>query len=271
MNNPQSSPNVSAHSPLSILRTGDARSRFNFQTPTEILEALGRPSQLLSSSAKAEKSAKVGVLNRVLFLTSGVYCSHATPGCLKACLGHTSGRMGQQKATDSRDRRSALYWCDIDEFMTTLRRDLKRLVGQAEKRDMVPAVRLNGTSDLAWEKTHREMFDEFPEVNFFDYTKIGKRMHEFLDGQTSTGPWPSNYHLTLSVSERNEQDARQVLHAGGGVAVVFWPKLPATWRGVDVINGEEHDARFRDPTPCVVGLSARGLAKKDLSGFVVKL
>ena len=80
--------------------------------------------------------------------------------------------------------------------------------------------------------------------------------------------FPSNYHLTFSRSETNQKLVEMVLEMGGNVAVVFRNQLPKTWKGYEVINGDENDLRFRDPQPCIVGLLEKGLAKKDETGFV---
>jgi hypothetical protein len=94
---------------------------------------------------------------------------------------------------------------------------------------------------------------------------------------------PSNYHLTFSRSEVNEADCREVLDAGGNIAVVFKIcdcKRPCkheiqdgvyTYMGRPVINGDRDDLRFLDPAGVVVGLKAKGPAKKDTSGFVVDI
>ena len=83
------------------------------------------------------------------------------------------------------------------------------------------------------------------------------------------GSLPSNYHLTFSRSEANEAQALDVLKAGGNVACVFSGSLPETYLGFRVINGDESDLRFLDPSGVIVGLKAKGKAKKDASGFVI--
>lgn len=251
---------------LTILRTGDRQSRFyQQQTPKEILDELGRPRYLLSSSAKAEKSTKVGVLNRVLYLVSGVFCPQASPGCLSHCLGFSSGRMGSPMATAARDRRTALFVEDREHFLAILRQDIRELQVEAVARQMIPAVRLNGTSDLAFEELHPELFGEFAETQFFDYTKRVNRMHRFLQGE-----FPPNYHLTFSLSEKNGHHGTNILDQGGNVAAVFSPWVPDAVGPYQVINGDAHDARFLDPPQSIVGLKAKGLAREDSSGFVLR-
>ena len=80
--------------------------------------------------------------------------------------------------------------------------------------------------------------------------------------------FPSNYHLTFSRSEHNDSLCDMVLQMGGNVAVVFRNQLPKTWKGFEVVNGDENDLRFLDKKGVVVGLIEKGLAKKDKTGFV---
>ena len=82
--------------------------------------------------------------------------------------------------------------------------------------------------------------------------------------------FPSNYHLTFSRSENNDKKCEMVLLMGGNVAVVFRNQLPKTWKGFEVVNGDETDLRFLDKKGVVVGLIEKGMAKKDATGFVVE-
>ena len=254
------------HSNLTILRSGDPNTILGQMTPREVLARYGFPNNLLSHSAKSQKCNKVGVLARVLFLTPGAFCPAATRGCLQACLGHTSGRMQMPTHAACRDKRAALYLGNPKVFLQMLSVDLSRLVADARTANLRSAARLNGTSDLAWEERHPELFEDFPAVAFFDYTKVITRMKNSLrrDG------WPDNYHLTFSAAPGNHTAARQILDTGGNVAVVFWPKVPATFWGFSVVDCDSHDARFLDPQGVVVGLTAKGLARVDRSGFTVR-
>jgi len=257
---------------LKVLRSGDPRSQFITSTAKEILDRLGRPKSLLSSSSKIRKGEKVGILTKVLYLTSGLFCPGASPGCLKSCLGHSSGFMKEQHATDARDRRSALYVEDNVAFIQLLRMELYQHCYDAETQGMIPAIRLNGTSDIPWEALHGELFAEFRQIEFYDYTKLPSRMVQFLQGRLNEQKWPANYHLTFSLSERNSHHAQRTLREGGNVATVFWPEVPRTWLGCRVIDGDQNDARFLDSSPAIVGLSAKGFVAReaDLSGFVIR-
>ena len=244
---------------------GDPASFFRRHSPREILDTLGPPRCLLSSSRKTEKCLSVDVLARVLFLTPGLFCSHATPGCLASCLGHCSGRMPLLTQVSARDRRSALYLENPALFNLMLSLDLAFLDREARSLGLHPAARLNGSSDIPWEEQSVELFRTFPQIRFFDYTKNPDRMHRFLSDRT----WPANYHLTFSAAPGNHDQARNILAAGGTVAVVFWPHIPRSFWGYPVIDGDTHDARFLDPQGAVVALTAKGLAQQDRTGFTV--
>ena len=258
---------------LKVLRSGDPRSQFNIVSAKEVLTRLGRPQYLLSSSSKIRKGESLGILSKVLYLTSGLFCPAASQGCLASCLGHSSGFMKEQRATSARDRRSALYIEYRQAFIELLKHEIHEHVFEAETQGMRPAIRLNGTSDIDWETRHSEIFELFPHVQFYDYTKVMPRMDSFLndriDGERR---WPTNYHLTFSQSEWNSRQAQAVLQAGGNVAVVFDGEFPEHYLGFDVIDGDKSDVRFLDPSPVVVGLSAKGVVaqENDQTGFVIR-
>ena len=122
-------------------------------------------------------------------------------------------------------------------------------------------VRLNGTSDIDWQKlkiNSKNIIESFPLLKFYDYTKDLKRSSNF-----------SNYDLTYSRSEVTKLPSIQsLINSGKNVAVVF-NKLPETWNGHKVINGDLNDLRFEDEKGVIVGLVSKGAAKKDSSGFVI--
>jgi hypothetical protein len=166
------------------------------------------------------------------------------------------------KVIEARIRKTLWLAQDREGFVAQLRKDIKGLIRQAKRAHLIPAIRVNGTSDLPW--LARTMAMEFPRVQFYDYTKIPR-------------PWArtsSNYHITFSLSETNFQDALEVLQKGMNIAVVFDVKrgheLPEVWRGVHVVDGDEHDLRFLDAYRfgLVIGLRAKGRAKQDTKGFV---
>lgn len=146
--------------------------------------------------------------------------------------------------------------------MIQLMGDISKLESAARKRGLKPAIRLNGTSDIPFENLSifgKTLFEHFPKIRFYDYSKSPKRV---------LGNKIKNYHLTFSLSESNIEVAKVVAAAGKNVAAVF-RKKPKTFWGKKVLDGDSHDLRFLDKKGVIVGLSAKGRAKKDKTGFVI--
>ena len=236
---------------------------------------------LSTGNPKILKGTKQGFNTYILHLApadvSGYNtCPKATVGCKAACL-NTAGRGGMFKKGETtnviqqaRIRKTKMFYEDRDTFMQLLVKDIELGIKQSAKIDLVPVFRLNGTSDLSFEKyevirngvTYENIFAAFPEVQFYDYTKIlGRKVKEI-----------KNYHLTFSAADGNDNDVRKAIAQGYNVATVFGIKktepMPEFYEGRPVFNGDDSDLRFLDPKGVVVGLYAKGKAKKDTSGFV---
>lgn len=194
---------------------------------------------------------------------SGTLCPMASAGCKSACL-NTAGRGRFNSIQESRLRKTLYFILFRDNFMAHLEKEIFKLRIKAQKQGKQLVIRLNGTSDIQWEsikliQSKFNIFEQYLDVQFYDYTKIVKRLHKVL---------PTNYYLIFSQSETNESDARLALDLGFNVATVF-DALPSHWLNAKVINGDEHDFRFLDQGKgIVVGLKAKGKAKRDTSGFV---
>ena len=146
--------------------------------------------------------------------------------------------------------------------MIQLKKEIRSHINRCKIKGFTPAIRLNGTSDISWER--HNLFNEFKEVQFYDYSKIYKRAIKWADKK-----YPKNYHLTYSLNEDNKKEAMQVLKRGGNVSVVFRnKKLPKRFKGFKVINADQSDVRFKDPKNVIAGLYAKGKALYDQSGFV---
>lgn len=204
----------------------------------------------VATSAKSEKGQSKGYLNGVMYLAPAGfggtpnYCPHASPGCKAACL-FNSGRIGMSRGA-RQVAKTFEYMRDRRGFEEKLSNDIHRAKAFAKKKGYKLAVRLNGTSDIPFHK--HGIFEQHPDVRFYDYTKDHNRMHEYLDGKMA-----KNYHMTYSLSETPESHAHaeSILKRGGHVAVPFDLKktdpLPKTWRGRKVLNGDATDLRFLDP------------------------
>jgi hypothetical protein len=224
----------------------------------------------VGTDAKTIKGVAFNWLTGILYLAPSDEakvintCPNASEGCRISCL-FTAGRGAFNNVREARIKKTLYFKENRFGFLNDLSKDIIALQKKAQKKEMRPCVRLNGTSDLPWENLKDDkgltLLEKHSDVQFYDYTKSPKRMKAYLRGEM-----PSNYHLTFSRSESNQADADEILKLGGNVAVVY--KTPPT-PSDKVINGDESDLRFTDPDGVIVALKAKGKAKKDTSGFVI--
>lgn len=232
---------------------------------------------LNSGNSKTRKGEKRGYITYGIHLApsnlSGFnVCKDASAGCAAACL-NTAGRGAMSSVQKARIEKTHLFFTDKKRFLRMLWEEVAVAKRSAERKGMVPCFRLNLTSDLPWEKirftggfSQATIFEDFPEVQFYDYTKSEERACNF-----AAGLLPSNYHLTYSRSEEsNVMELTALLQSKVNVAIVFADKLPKTWQGFDVIDGDSDDLRFLDKCGVVVGLKAKGKGKVDSTGFVLQ-
>ena len=227
---------------------------------------------LSTANPKIQKGTAKGYLSFILHLApadlSGrEVCPKRTAGCTAACL-NTAGRGGMFKRGENtnmiqkaRIRKTEYFFADREAFMIDLISDIFKAIKFAKKQGLKPVFRLNGTSDLSWEKYDTglgdpgqvlNIFQVFEDVQFYDYTKVLGRKVKHIP----------NYHLTFSAADGNDSDVAEALMQGMSVATVF-DKIPE-----GVYSADEDDLRFLDPKGIVLGLKAKGRAKKDTSGFV---
>ncbi len=220
-----------------------------------------------SSTFKMAKSSKFKYLSEILHLApsniGGVnICASSSPVCIDLCL-NTSGRGQMTSVQKSRLNKKYYFLADRQKFLNHLDREIKLSSERAKRKKLKYSVRLNGTSDLPFERYKLEngknLMENNPNVQFIDYTKITNRLFQKL---------PKNYSLTYSQAENNLEDIKKVLKTKYNIASVFRKKLPRKWLGRKVIDGDKHDLRHLDPKKVVVGLIAKGKAIKDFNGFV---
>jgi len=233
---------------------------------------------LSTGNPKVLKGMKQGYNTYILHLAPANLSGHETcpkrtAGCTSACL-NTAGRGGMFKKGETtntiqkaRIRKTQLFFSNRDEFFHQLINDIELAIKQSARLGLTPVFRLNGTSDISFEKysimgTGKNIFQLFPQVQFYDYTKILGRKVAHID----------NYHLTFSAADGNDADVLGAIAQGYNVATVFGLKktepMPDNYQGRPVFNGDESDLRFLDPKGVIVGLYAKGKAKKDTTGFV---
>ena len=242
------------------------------------------PASLLSVAADAKtiKGEAAGVLTGILYLAPGTLagvgnlCVFASHGCALACL-FTAGRAGIFDAINTaRVMRTRFLHADRAAFIAVLKGEIRALIRKAKRLGLRPALRLNGTSDLPWESLAPSIFTEFPHLAIYDYTKSPRRALAWTRGEL-----PANYHLTFSLSESNAAQAALVAAAGCNVAAVVdghrkGEPLTIAGESFATFDADRHDVRFLDrASPGGRGrvgvLKAKGKAKKDESGFVVRL
>jgi hypothetical protein len=245
-------------------------------------------------SPKAIKSREFGYLNAIHYMAPHKFsghnlCSHASPGCIALCLGLHSGQAAMvahdsdlNSVRLSRVQKARRFMNSRAEYMVDFIRATQNAIRKADRLNLALCVRPNGATDIAWEGIRirpqwaaefpelaphvgLNIFEIFPGIEFVDYTKNPLRFNR---------PLPDNYHLTFSRSETNESVALELLSRGVNVAVVFADRIPESWHGFTVIDGDKHDLRQLDPRGArgyVIGLLPKGRkAKRDTSGFVVR-
>jgi hypothetical protein len=224
---------------------------------------------LLSKGMTNVKTAKNELKTFILYLapadTIGTHnvCPFASKGCKKVCL-YSAGRGKFTSVQIARINKTKFWALDRSNFYIQITNEILKINAAAVKTGEKIAIRLNGTSDI----DHLDLINRFTGINalelsnvvFYDYTKNPNHIKKYLG---------TNYKLTFSRAENNDSKALEILQAGGNVAAVFSGALPEFYKGFRVIDGDKTDLRYFDPANVVVGLKAKGDAKKDLSGFVI--
>lgn len=231
---------------------------------------------LLSLNAKLQKSiATHDVITAGLALAphrrSGFDVCPNAGFCSAVCNLWFSGRTVTQPVRAAMMRRARLFFEDRHEFLQLLHADLDKLVRQSARTGKTAYVRLNTASDLDW----RDIVAEYPQLQFYDYSKIKARCDAMSRGQL-----PENYWITPSYSERMHiASFRAYLRRGLNVSVVFDTdyhpqsgrigQLPEAWRDFSVVDGDTHDLRHADFDGCghVIGLRFKGSRKLMSEGI----
>lgn len=254
---------------------GDSKNLSLFQRLPEKL--LG-----LDTNAKTVKGEKYGIKTAILYLVpadgaGAQLCPMAELAqCKGPCL-FSAGRGAMSNVMLSRLRKTLYFLQHRDAFMAQLAKEIAAYQAQADRQGFKLVVRLNGTSDIRWENLslvdhigvgRENIFHAFPDVQFYDYTKIANRKNI-----------PANYDLTFSYSgvAAYQPHVSRAVAAGERIAVVFRNRAIVDamlangdkFLGLPVVDGDDSDIRHLDPKGAVVALYAKGKARQDTSGFVV--
>lgn len=242
-----------------------------------------------NSSVKIEKGLKKSYDTYIIYLSPywsyneyDNLCPSSSPGCRSTCL-VTSGQLKNPAPKQSQLDKTA-FWLNAPEtFLMEAHKEILAAEKSFKSTGKKFCVRMNGTSDIPFEyksytfggKKYKNIMEAFPNVQFYDYTKIYARL----------GKTPFNYHLTFSASETNTAQWKDALKRGFQVAMVFGalaPKtdkktgqykrkpgnIPTIYNGFKVVDGDETDLTFLQDPGVILGLRSKGKAENDITGFV---
>jgi len=222
------------------------------------------------SSAKTIKGEKIGYLTGIVYLVPDeIICPLARlAGCFEGCL-KSAGRGAFNSVQLAREAKTKYFYEHQQAFLLSFAADVWSLVNKAKRLGLNPLVRPNGTSDIPYENliVHdgKNIFQLFPDVQFYDYTKHPSRT---LEGKTL-----NNYDLTYSFSAITPKpiSIKGLTNPNNSRTAVVFAKqsdIPSNFRGWPVVDGDDTDVRHIEPKSVVVALYAKGKAKHDTSGFV---
>jgi hypothetical protein len=234
--------------------------------------------KLLSDGSTNAKTVKNDLKTFILYLapadqnSKGVNICPAADTCKAPCL-FTAGHGAFNSVQAARIARTEYYINHRDEFARTLVNELSKLYTKALNTGAKFAIRLNGTSDLDFiailkNRTGTDILETFgtsvdsdrPGLVFYDYTKLIGKVRKYAG---------TNYTLTFSYQPGNLDQCSEALSLGANVAAVFRDQLPAVWAASPVIDGDSSDIEMLSNKAKILGLKAKGQARKDRSGFVI--
>ena len=188
--------------------------------------------------------------------------------CSSVCVGYNGFAQIFKSVMKARIRKTKLYFENRELFFNQLIQDIEKAIKQSIKAGKIPTFRLNAYSDIMFEKIkikhnnkmYNNIFEIFPDIKFYDYSKIPNRIT------------PINYEITYSYYDNNNHLNKEINNKN--VAIVF-DKLPTKYKNKIVIDGDKTDLRLKDNDGknVIVGLKFKG-SKKALQdvineGFVI--
>ena len=226
---------------------------------------------LLSKGSTNAKTVKNPETTYILYLAPYTQnskkiniCPKASKGCASSCL-FSAGRGAFSNVIQSRVNKTEYYLHDKEKFILQLAGELVKINKKASKETNQTLIRLNGTSDLDFvyllKKYANFDISNYNNLHFYDYTKILGKVKKYIDHK--------NYTLTFSRAEDNEDETIQALKIGSNVSAVFSGDLPKTYKGFTVVDGDKTDSEMLAFKGLILGLKAKGKARKDTSGFVI--
>ena len=227
------------------------------------------PKELLRKGSNNAKTAKNIYPTYILYMApytqnyKGInLCPKASKGCAAACL-FTAGRGKFSNVMNSRINKANYFVSNKKAFIWQLAAELVKINRLAKETTL---IRLNGTTDIDFvyllKKYSNLDINDLTRLQIYDYTKVLQRAIRYKNH--------SSYTVTFSRSEDNEKECIQALNQGVNVAAVFSGYLPNTYKGFKVVDADKSDNEMLYYNGVILGLKAKGEAKKDTSNFVIK-
>jgi len=193
--------------------------------------------KLLGTNSKIDKSLKVYPeyeASILQFLPNKHLCVNYKL-CIKTCLAFKGLAKVYPSVIKSRKAKSEYFVNDTDTFIKQLIREIKNQEKRALKKNKKPVVRLNGFTDIDYEKFG--IFKLFPNVQFYDYSADYERV------LNNNNP---NLHYTFSYKGNNLKECIELLKNDVSIAVIDIPENQF-FNDYDVehIDGDKHDFRFK--------------------------
>ena len=229
------------------------------------------PKKLLSPGSSNAKTAKNEIKTFILYLMpynqnseGRNLCPHASKGCAAACL-VSAGRGAFSNVIKARVNKTELFIKNKLAFLNKLTNEITQETAKAKRGGYKVAFRLNGTSDIDFiymlkKYGFLDIETLQPHAVFYDYTKNIQRAIRYKGHP--------NYTVTFSRAESNSLNCETAIRHGINVAAVF-NELPKVWRGVEVVDGDKSDLQMLKYNGVILGLKAKGAARKDTTGFTI--
>jgi hypothetical protein len=229
------------------------------------------PKKLLSPGSTNAKTAKNEMKTFILYLMpynqnseGRNLCPHASKGCAAACL-VSAGRGSFSNVIKARVNKTELFIKNKLAFLNKLADEITQETAKAKRGGYRVAFRLNGTSDVDFiymlkKYGFLDIETLQPHSVFYDYSKT---IHKAIRYKSHP-----NYTVTFSRAEDNAVQTALAIKHGINVAAVF-NELPKVWHGVEVVDGDKSDLQMLKYNGVILGLKAKGAARKDTTGFTI--
>jgi len=222
---------------------------------------------LTKAKSKNSLSTWILYLNPAEQNSKGInLCPFASKGCLVSCI-HTAGSGGLDIVKEARARRTELLVKNRRQFYMQLAKEILSKVAYYQRKNQMIAFRLNGTSDIDHAKALKvyaglEIEDLHGKAVFFDFTKSIHMAVKYKDSP--------NYILTFSRAEDNQEHVLTAMEYNINVSVVFSNKPPKEFLGKSVIDGGQNGIMMIYNRNVIIGILAKGAARKDTTGFTIQ-